>query len=147
DHLDDQALRGVAGLDGRALLAALHEVGVGRHVELALLLVWLVARDAAGLEDREDVLLEADGLLVLACAERRRGSGQGHSQAHHAEDRGCESHRSFSCESGSDYYTPTGRKRRIHARRSWSTRPWTSVSRRSRPPKRKVSASWSRPSR
>src|SRR6185503_2181328 len=139
DHLDDQALRGVAGLDGRALLAALHEVGVGRHVELALLLVGLVARDAAGLEDRDDVLLEADGLLLL----RRKG----HPQAHHAENRRCESHRSFSCESGSDYYTPTGRNRRIHARRSWSTRPWTSVSRRSRPPKRKVSASWSRPSR
>src|SRR5258708_2471342 len=47
----------------------------------------------------------------------------------------------------SDYYTTNLSEWRLQARTSRSTRPWTSVSRRSRPPKRKVRASWSRPSR
>ena len=63
DHLDQLALVGSPGDDRVPVLAALDQVGVRRHVQLALDLLGLVAGVAVGREDRADVVVEADGFV------------------------------------------------------------------------------------
>jgi hypothetical protein len=87
-HLVEQAVVGVAGLDGGAGGAALHEGGVVVEDESAALLVLVVAVDALVLEDGKDMLVVGGAwrsLLRLRDGGRRQ---QGEKEQEHQRTHG-----------------------------------------------------------
>src|SRR5206468_11580692 len=68
DLLDEQALVGLAGDDGRPRLAAAEHRRPGAQVEAALPPPGAVTDGAAAQQDGQDVVLRQGGVLPLACA-------------------------------------------------------------------------------
>jgi hypothetical protein len=76
DHLEQDAVGGIARDDGSPVLAALHERLERRHVELALALLGAMAAVARGSEQRPDVLVVADRLVLRAGRCREGGNDE-----------------------------------------------------------------------
>ena len=126
DHLHQQAFVRLAGDDHRTRFAAFEQISNRPKAELGIAFFSPVAALAFGIQERLDVRLKTDffgpAFLGLRVARGNKCAKQYRGGASKAREHG-------------------------YRRMSRMTWPWTSVRRKSRPLKRKVSRSWSSPSK